>query len=268
METHAHPFAEDSLHAIELKSEGGSEFSRTLIKRAQSYRRLGKWEWARRDLEKALQAEPRLAIAHLALAELLLEMGEPEKSFAAALVYGNLRPNDAHGWVARARASRACGDYLAADHAYSKAIQNSTFLRPELFLERVAALDASTWSPLLVHRRIMRVLDEGISCLGNLVSLQSEAIRRERGSGNHEGALKRVDLLLSAQRSPIKWYKIRGDILQDARRYHEAYHDYQCALCALDALPAKRRNLRPFRQLREEIVASSIRVPRDCCPVP
>ncbi|WP_217619351.1 tetratricopeptide repeat protein, partial [Achromobacter sp. GbtcB20] len=83
--------------------------------------RLDRWAEAQADLEAAAKASPDYADVWLALGNMHQWHDQPEQAIAAYSRLVALRPDDAAGWLARARAWRAAGRIAEARADLAKA---------------------------------------------------------------------------------------------------------------------------------------------------
>lgn len=92
-----------------------------LLGRGIAYTRLDRWAEAQADLEAAAKASPDYADVWLALGNMHQWHDQPEQAIAAYSRLVALRPDDAAGWLARARAYRAAGRIAEARADLAKA---------------------------------------------------------------------------------------------------------------------------------------------------
>jgi len=105
-------------NALLAQSPGNAD---VLLGRGIAHTRMERWNEAQADLEAAAKASPAYADVWLALGNMHQWHGQPAQAVEA---YGRLvalRPDDAAGWQARARANRAAGRLDAARADLEKA---------------------------------------------------------------------------------------------------------------------------------------------------
>lgn len=148
-------------------------------------------------------------------------------------------PRHVDALVTRARARIELADIDGAVADFTAAIGASTRPEPEYFLERAAAL-AGAHPPR--WQSAIQGLDDGLKQLGSgVVTLLLAAIDLESRAGRVDDALSRIDRALATTPRKETWLLRRGDLLVLAGRPAEARHDYEAAIAATAALPARLR---------------------------
>jgi len=107
----------------------------------------------------------------------------------------------------------------------------------------------------------LRGLEEGISKLGPVVTLQLAAIDLELRRKNFDGALVRLDQIAAQSQRKESWLVRRGEILKLAGRDEEARAAFNAALNAIESLPPAHRQSRSVSAL--ELRARSALSPDD-----
>jgi tetratricopeptide (TPR) repeat protein len=217
--------------------------------RGDLYRLHRDWTNALADFDKAVKLDPKLSSkVDLALGRLWLDADEPARALAPLDRYLAGVTNNADAWVARARA-RARTDRLrpAADD-YTRAIALRPGGEPELYIERAEAL-----AKIGANEDAVRGLDEGISRMGPLVTLQLEAIEIETATKRFDSALKRIDTVMARLQRKESWLVRRAQTLNLAGRTAESRAAYEQALAAIEKLPPAHRNTRATIQLEASI---------------
>lgn len=209
------------------------------LERGVLYREHRKWRAALEDFERAEQLEPELADIELSRGVTLLEAGRPELAKEALDNFLTSNPDHPEALMARARAQARLGNHLAAAADYTRVIA----LRPtpDAYLERARALVAAGDGHLV---EALQSLDQGVSVLGSVVTLEQLAIDLELKRSHYDGALARLDRIAAAAERPEAWLTQRGEILEKAGMIDEARQAFSQALAALENLPAYRRNNR------------------------
>ena len=122
--------------------------------------------------------------------------------------------------MARARARAKTDKLLVAVDDYNRAIALRPGGEPELYIERAEAL-----AKLGDHDAAIRGLDDGISRMGPLVTLQLEAIEIETATMQYDAALKRVDAVMSRLQRKESWFVRKAQILKLAGREPVVFDD-------------------------------------------
>ncbi|MGH8533350.1 MAG: tetratricopeptide repeat protein [Gammaproteobacteria bacterium] len=209
------------------------------LERGVLYREHRNWRAALEDFERAEQLEPERADIELSRGVTLLEAGKPELAKEALDNFLVSNPDHPEALMARARTQARLGNHVAAAADYTRVIA----LRPtpDAYLERARALVAAGDDHL---DEALQSLDEGVSVLGSVVTLDQFAIDLELKRSRYDGALARLDRLAAAADRPEAWLTQRGEILEKAGMIDEARQAFSQALAALENLPPYRRNNR------------------------
>lgn len=221
------------------------------LQRAELQRHHGEWKASADDYAEAARLDPKLAQVDLGRAKLALDFGRPRDAVAPARRFLRVKPDNMEGRSALAEAWHRTGKYREAATEYERAIRCPGGEQPELFLAAARAWDAAR-SPA----RAITALDEGMRKLGELVTLQSQAIEIERKRKRWGAALARVDRAMSKSPRKEMWLALRGDILTEAKRPADARAAYAEALAAIDALPPGLRGVRAMDELSQRVRAA------------
>lgn len=244
-------------HAIEARPRDAA----LRLKRGELHRAHGDWALAEADYLAARGIDPQLDAVDLCMGSMLLESGTRLDEARAALDrFLARRPGHAEGLVTRARVLVMLGDRAAAVRDYDAAIRAlgpPGRPRPEYYLERADALTALGDARLA---EAVAGLDEGLALLGQPITLQMKAIDLEMRLGRHDGALARVEQILSRPGRREQWLRKRGEIQEAAGRKDEARRSYEEALAAIERLPEGRRALPATRELESELRLSLSRL--------
>ncbi len=220
------------------------------LRRALLHQAHGTWDAALADLERAEGLSNQWPVLHLARARLFLDAGWYESAKVAADRFLEVTPHHVEALITRARAKVKLGERLSAAEDYARAIDHSSAPGPELFIERAEALAAEGGDHLTVA---LLGLDQGMSRLGPLVTLQMQAIDVELQQHHVDAALARLDRAMAQFPRKESWLVRRGEILQQAGRTKEATEAFQEALAALDKLPPSRRNVPAMAELEQRV---------------
>jgi tetratricopeptide (TPR) repeat protein len=202
------------------------------VRRATLFRAARQWKQAGADLDRAASLSPGLPDVDLVRAHLHFDTGNPKAAMNAASRFLGRQPQNVDALLVRARARATLGLAHAAAADYTLALDKRP--APDVYIERArvtAGTSRSTWEDAL------RGLDEGITRLGPIVTLENEAIDLELRLRRYDAALTRLDRLMQQTRRKEGWLARRGSILERARRFEEALAAYREGLAAAAVLP-------------------------------
>jgi predicted Zn-dependent protease len=148
---------------------------------------------------------------------------------------------------------REIGRLAEAAAEYDRLLRQQTRPLPETYIERAEVL-AAIGRP----RDAIVGLDDGVTRLGEVVTLRLAAIDIAVRAGDFEGALDRIERLLRQAPNQVFWMTRRAEILEAGGRYDEARRAFASADAAL---PAAR--ISAVRQLKERIDAGRKRLAPD-----
>jgi tetratricopeptide (TPR) repeat protein len=247
--TFGHESLQEKLREITLQIRQDPSNSQLYSRRGEIYRINQHWNPALADFRMALKLDATAAGVELGLGRTLLEQGSPQQAMSHLNLALVQQPGDVRTLVTRAKAYRALDMPLAAAADYSHAIEyfpDPGKPLPEYYLERARAY-AAEGGPHI--GTALLGLDEGMQVLGNIRTLALYAVELEKGRGNLDAALVRLDhILASASRKEFLLLE-RGDILVTANRHVEARQDFLAAQAAITALPPRHRHTRSIQQL-------------------
>jgi tetratricopeptide (TPR) repeat protein len=214
------------------------------FQRGELHRRHHEWDQALADFGSADRLQAGLDGTKLGRARVLLAMGRAPEAKAWADQFLSRQPQHAEGFITRAQVNAKLGRVVAAANDYSWAIQHLSQPMPDHFMEQARLLASVGRADLAV-----RGLDEGIARLGQIAPLQLAAIEYERQRGNFAAALGRVDRIVAV--NPVKepWLAMRGELLEQAGRLHEAREAFHATLEGIAQYQPVRRNRELTRQL-------------------
>jgi tetratricopeptide (TPR) repeat protein len=224
-----------------------------LLRRAELWRVDGNWTNALADCERAEVVAPKLAAIDLVRGRIHFDAGQPAQATNFLTRFLVLHGTNAIAWVTRARALAALGNGPAAAQDLTRAIELAPEAGPDLFLERARALREAGGA---YHDEALRGLNEAISRLGPLVTLQLAALELEIGLKRYDSALSRVAQVTEGAPRKESWHVRRAEILEQAGRPKEARAAWEDALRAVQELPARLRQTKATVQLEERIRAA------------
>jgi tetratricopeptide (TPR) repeat protein len=224
------------------------------IARARVLQMKGEWDGALEELEAAAArgADPDAIGEQRAMVYLDAKFPRMAKVEIDRVL---ARRPDAYGLLfERGRAWLAIGDANAAARDFGEAIAKGPRPTPEQVIARRDAL-------VSVGKKdeAIRALDEGMTRVGQVVSLVLPAIDLEVELGRYDAALARLDRLSAGAPPNPLWQIRRADILEQAGRKAEARAEYANTLATIDARPPMRRGkqLDELRRRVETALAST-----------
>jgi tetratricopeptide (TPR) repeat protein len=237
----AHTDIHEQIVAVTERIQQDPNNAALYLKRGELHRSHQDWDAALADYERAIQIDPDLSVVDLARGNLWLEAGQPKLAKIALDRFLAKQPTHAKALATRARALAQLGQGIAAAKDFTQAIGQSLNPAPEYYLERAQAL-ASVGEEYI--DQALQGLDEGITKLGPLVTLQLLAIDLELKKKRYDAALARLEEVAAQSQRKEMWLIRRGEIMEQAGRGREAYEAYAQALVAIESLPARHRQIK------------------------
>jgi tetratricopeptide (TPR) repeat protein len=203
-------------------------------RRAELHRVHGDLAAAEEDLARAAAIAPGLLELDLYRGRLALDAGRFELAEQAFARFLTRSPGSVAAHAQRAEALLRLGRLREAADAYASALR----IRPGagLYLAHARTLTlAGDADGALV------TLDQAVSTLGPVYSLERYAIDLELAAQRYDAALERLDRLHAGAARRDGWLVERAEILARAGRSREARVSYAEARVALEELPPSRR---------------------------
>ncbi len=251
----AHGDVHEEIAALTTQIEATPLLPLLFLRRGQLHRTHRDWTAAEADFQKARELDPALFATDLALGETLMDAGRPSEAIAAFDRYISQRPEHSAGYAGRARAEAAAMQWEPAAEDFARAIAHDEQPEPELFAAQSRALQAAG-----KIEEAIRVLDDGISRLGPIVTLTQPAVELEAEAGHLDPALARLAKILAAAPRKERWLLRRGELLEKAGRIAEAREAFAQAQSALAEISADRRQTAAMLGLAALIEAALARV--------
>lgn len=226
------------------------------LQRSELFREDEAFAAALADCDAAARLDPALAAVLLSRAHSLYQSGQFQAAREALDAFLEKKPAHAEAFRLRARALAALKRHADAVADFNRALALMKEPPPDLFLERAQELGAQG-----SMEAALASLDEGISQMGPLLTLQSAAIDVELQLGRHDAALARVDRILAGLQRKEAWLARRGQILQSAGRAEAARLAYTDALGSIEALPAFQRGIKATQELEVRLRSSLQHLP-------
>lgn len=240
---HAHGDIHVQIERINPKIERAPS-AELYVKRGDLYRLDENYKAALADFQRAEDLDPNLYSVYLGRGRVLFEAGRHGEALPALNHLLDIKPDHPDGRILRARTHAALGDNPSALRDYDHVVGTVPSPSPDCFLERSTVL-----VKLQRSQDAVRGLDEGISRLGNLQSLQLAALEIQIAQKQYDAALIRIDQTMEPLQRKEQWLTRRGEILQTTGRNDEAKAAYTAAMASITALPQIPRNAKPTREL-------------------
>lgn len=246
---HQDLLARIALLTEQIRTNGSS--AELLVQRADLYRNHQDWVPALWDYDAAEKASTNSAVVDLGRALTLAGLGKwvEARDVFDRVVQDN--PTNAAALLGRARVLVQLDQPALAIADYERAFTNLASPHPEDYLER-ARLQAAQSDPAAA----VKGLDEALARLGWMVTLQLQAMDYEQACGNYDGALTRLETIISRSNRSEGWLQLKGEILQKAGQTADARAAFHAALKAIDDLPPRFARSENMIKLRTQIEAS------------
>ncbi len=251
----AHGDSHEQIAAVTKEISEHPNQPELLLKRAELHRLHGEFGLALADCQQAEKAGPKLTITQFYRGRILFDAGFYMEARAALDRFLAIEKKHAEGWLTRARASMKLENFGAAAADFSKAIEFASVPEPDFYMERAGAwLAAGNLETALVG------IDEGISRLGAVASLEIPAIELDVKLQRYDSALRRVDVLAAQSQRKETWHLKRGEVLEKAGRLSEATEAYAKTAEALAQLPPRYKLSEPTKRLENQLAAARQRL--------
>lgn len=221
-----------------------------LIERSAAHRRLGHYQASLADLDRVLAIAPANHQVHFLRGLTHLGSGKLVDAETALRRYLESVPDSSAGRIALAETLTEQGRHVAAADEYTLAIAAQPTPVPDHYLARAKAYRAAGQPYLDLA---LRGLDEGMSTMGPLATLQRLAVGIELDRENHAGAIARIDQVIAKAPRRETWLVHKGRILASIGRESEALDVFRLARAAVNSLPSRVRSSPAMTALRETI---------------
>ena len=242
----------EHLARLDAKIEASPNAVALLLERSAAHRRLGHYEASLADLDRVLVLSPDHHQAHYLRGLTHLRGGRLCEAEVALRRYLESVPESPSGHTALAESLAGQGRYLAAASEYTLAIAAQPTPIPDHYLARAKAYRAAGQPYLDLA---VEGLDEGMSSIGPLLTMQRLAIEIELDRGHHAGAIERIDSVLAKAPRKESWLVSKGRILASLGRETEALDAFRLARAAVNSLPSRVRTSPAVTALRQTISA-------------
>lgn len=240
----------EHLASLDAKIEASPNAVTLLLERSAAHRRLGHNKASLADLDRVLALSPDHHQAHYLRGLTHLRGGKLCQAEVALRRYLESVPESSSGRTALAESLAGQGRYLAAAGEYTLAIAAQPTPIPDHYLARAKAYRAAGQPYLDLA---VEGLDEGMSSIGPLLTMQRLAIEIELDRGNHAGAIARIDRVLRKAPRKESWLVDKGRILASIGRQTDALDAFRLARAAMGSLPPRVRSTPAMTELRATI---------------
>ena len=244
----AHGDRNEHLARLDATIEANPDSIRYLLERAEAHRRLGHYDESLADLDRVLVIAPGNRQVHYLRGLTHFDLGEFANAEASLRHYIESKPDSPSAHAALAETLTQQGRHMEAGDEYTQAITVQPTPIPDHFIARAKAYRAAGNLDLA-----LKGLDEGMSSMGPLVTLQRLAIEIELDCGNHAGAIARIDDVLAKAPRKETWLVHKGRILVSDGHEEEALDTFRLARAALESLPPRIRSSPAMVALQETI---------------
>jgi tetratricopeptide (TPR) repeat protein len=257
--TQSRSFAHGDLHeqnaALTTEIIAHPKRAELYLQRAELHRLHGEWAEALADCQRAESLKTDLISARLLRGKILFGAGKFTEARIALDQFLQSEAKNSDGFLTRARVLVKLEKFELAATDFSKAIQFANIPEPDLYLERAAA-----WQAAGKLQTALAGVDEGVSKLGAIASLEIPAIELELRLQRYDNALHRIDLLSGQSQRKETWLLKRGEVLEKAQRFAEAKEAYAKTAEVLAQLPLRYKQSEATKHLEIQLAAAQKRL--------
>lgn len=216
------------------------------FRRSYLYLEHGDWKACLIDLETAERLEPGKHACDLVRGPALALAGMPEAAKSTLDAFLETHPRNATALLERARVLKTLGQHPACLEDYRLALLNMPRPEPDLYHEVAEALHARGESD-----EARRVLQRGISQLGEVPALVLQALDIEVQTKHFDEALERVESMRRTAPRPEPWMAKRAELLSLAGREAEAQEAWKTLREHISQLPNLERGSHAMNTLAQ-----------------
>jgi tetratricopeptide (TPR) repeat protein len=240
----AHGNLHKEIESLSAKIEISPQDVGLWLERADLSRQHRDYDGAHRDLVHARLLDSKAAEYDFLLGRLMAQARWHKSALFHLNRFIEKNPGDVGALLFRAKALYVTFEIFGACRDYDVAIPMLESPQPGHFLEQAHAHASNLKTgPRVAIRR----LEEGMRRIGAVPTLQEAALQYELRLRDFNGALARVDRLLSEAPRRERWLIQKGQILLQAERISEAGAIFNNVVALVNALPEVVRN-RPINQ--------------------
>ena len=238
----------EHLARLDAQIKANPDSIRDLLERAEAHRRLGHYDESLADLDRILALSPGHRQVHYLRGLTYFDRREFAEAEASLRRHIESNPDSPSAHAALAETLTQQGRHQEAGDAYTHAIAVQPPPIPDHFIARAQAYRAAGKLDLAI-----KGLDEGMTSMGPLVTLQRLAVEIELDRSNHAGAIARIDDVLAKAPRKETWLVRKGAILASAGHRDQAFDAFRLARASLESLPPRVRSSPAMTALRERI---------------
>jgi tetratricopeptide (TPR) repeat protein len=257
----AHDDNSVEIQKLTAKITASAGDAQLFLRRAEMHRLSRHWHAALADYRQAAKLDPELALVDLALATMWTDFGKPRVAIPLLDRYLLRCPTSSGGYAERARAKRMLKQWAAAAADSAEVFKHTPEPDPEVFAE---------WAAILIDGgdqvQALDVLNQGISSLGRVVSLDMKALELEESMALYGAALRRVDGMLAAPGRKDSLMLRKSTILVAAGRKDEARDCVALARREFTNLAESRRLTAAGQQIAGEIERLEVELAKTTTP--
>lgn len=250
---HAHGLANDRIADISHQIEHQPKDAILYLKRGRVALDSAHWKDALRDFEKAEQLNENLFDAIYWQGYAKLKQGYTQSASEQLIRYLKKSPTSPSGHQYLAQAYVLLGKYSDAANHYDLAIQYNVNAQPQVYVERVQALNKITPPP---SKRIAKGIQDGIDILGPQINLLELMVETYAQAKQYKSAILWHTRYPQSLRNTPSWMLKHGQLYEWDDQVTEALLWYSKSIQSIalftpakQALPAY-QNLKNHAQLR------------------
>lgn len=223
-----------------------------IMKRGDLYRRQKEFFPAFEDYQVVLLKSPEHKEVNFSLSLLYLD----HKFYNSGLVHINRYMGKQSGSVeahlVRAELLENLKYFKDASTDYQYVIENYEKPRPSHYLAMsrcTIQADSANW------KQSIQWLEKGKDKLGDIITLEQQALKIEMSQQEYQAAIARVDEILADLPRKEKWLYQKGLILKEAGKNDEAVFVFKNALDQIDQLKQRFQETMMIQELKKNIIA-------------
>lgn len=217
-------------------------------KRGELHRAHGEYSEALADYGAAEKLDPKLDVVFLSRGRALSESEDFPAALKALDHFLIQQPDHIDARWLRGRTLARLNRRDAAEKEFARVIAATEEPSPEQVIERAQNLERAG----RIDNALSSINSE-IQRIGNLVTLETEALNLELQLKRYDEAVKRLDNLIARAGRKESYLVRKAEVLRQAGKDDVAQRCYSQALEAIVALPEQQRRLKSTIKLEEEV---------------